>query len=184
MAGISFTALEQLPDVLSTGRFEVDIAPIPGVSQDAAMHFKLRCQQVDFVGVQVEQMTVALHGHELNYRGRQVFSKQMAMSFVETADGETFNSLMAWKETCVGTRSGNGAYRREYAALIKVAVLDVTGRATHTRKVYYAWPTDIQQVQLDGSQGSNAFLISASLSFDHAENEGQDIDTFGEEVTI
>ena len=184
MAGVSFTALEQMPDVISTGRFELDIAPIAGLDNSLVLHYKIRCQQVDFVGVQVEQMTVGLHGHEVNYRGRQVFSKQMAATFIETADGETWRGLFAWKEAVVGTRSGNGAYRREYASLVNVGLLDGTGAFVNTRKVFWVWPTDIQQIQLDGSQGSNAALISVNFSFDHAENVGQQLDTHGLQVTI
>lgn len=184
MAGVSFTAIEQMPDVIGTGRFELDIAPIPGIDNSYVQDYKIRCQQCDFVGVQVEQMTVGLHGHEANYRGRQVFSKQMAASFVEAADGKTWRGLMEWKEAVVGTRSGNGAYRREYASLVKVGVLDSTGKFVNTRVVFWVWPTDIQQIQLDGSQGSSAMLIQCNFSFDHAETLEVEMDTHGEEPTI
>ena len=184
MAGIAFTALEQMTDVISTGRFELDIAPISGVTSTLVRHFKIVCQQVDFPGVQVEQMTVGLHGHEANYRGRQMFSKQLAASFIELANGATFRGLLEWKEAVVGTRSGNGAYRKDYSSLVTIGVLDPTGVFVNTRKVFFVWPTDIQQIQLDGTQGSNAMLISVNFSFDHAETLDVRMDTHGEEATV
>lgn len=184
MPGISFTALEQMPDVIGTGRFELDVTPIPGLDRSFVQLMKLRCQQVDWVGVQVEQMTVGLHGHELNFRGRQVFSKQMATTFVETADGLTWGAIGAWKEAVVGTRSGNGGYRDDYAALVTLGVLDSTGKYVNSRRMFYVWPTDIQNIQLDGTQGSTAMLIQVTWSFDYAEDVGKEIDTHGTQVTI
>jgi hypothetical protein len=187
MAGIGLQAVESLPDALGTWRYELDIAPGANSDTDTVMALKLRCQQCDFAGVTVETMLVALHGHEMNFRGRQTFSKTMSISFVATRDGEPLNSLYTWKEKVVGTRSGNGAYKAEYAALGVTSILDVSGKLALGQRIFYMFPTEISNIQLDSS-GSSLMLVQTTFSFDFMQMRGPNgdwqLDTHGEAATM
>lgn len=183
MSGISLTAVEQMPDVLGTWRFELSISPAKSSSMDMTKAFKLRCQQVDFSGVQIEPVTVALHGHELQFRGRQQFAKTVSITFVETVDAAIIKALHKWKETVVGLKSGNGAYRSSYAAMGELKVLDVTGKPSTGQTIFYMWPSDIPNVQLDGTS-STAFMVQVTFTYDFVQIDEVEIDTDGEAVTM
>lgn len=182
MAGISLTAVESLPDVLGNWRFELDITPSATADQNIVQALKLRCQQVDFSGVTIETVSVGLHGHEMNFRGRQTFSKTISATFIETVDGAILNSLLNWKEIVVGTRSGNGAYRQQYSALGSLGIIDTAGAVVHQQQIFYMWPTEVSNISLDGAS-SGPISVSTTWSFDFVVKSGIVIDAWGQPAT-
>lgn len=182
MSGISMGAFESLPDVLGTFRFNL-LMTVPSFGNEATRDIALRCQQASIPGVQVEQMLVGLHGHERNFAGRTVYSKTMAVTFVETTGGATSRYLRAWKEAARGSNSGNGAYSNVYGTDAVLEVLDTSGAVALSYRIYTCWPTDIPEVQLDGS-GSNPFLQPCTFSFDRFHLDGVEDSPFGEAPSI
>jgi hypothetical protein len=184
MAGISLTALESsLGDVLSLTRFILEIGPSASSDQSIVNALKLRCQNVDFSGVTVETIPVSLHGHEINFRGRQTFAKTLSASFIETVGGEVYTALWKWKEKVVGTRSGNGAYKSVYAGLGTLGIVDVSGNVALSQQIYNIFPTEISNLSLDGGASSPA-LLQVTFSYDFVLPYGVEIDTDGEEVSM
>lgn len=184
MAGISLTAVESIGDILGNWRFMLEIQPSAAANQAVVQALMLRCQQIDFSGVTVETVQVALHGHEVNFRGRSTFSKTITATFLETFDGQALNALLNWKEAVVGTRSGNGLYKAEYSALGLLSVLDTTGTVTHSQQIFYMFPTEVNNISLD-SAASGPMTLSTTFSFDYAiKQEGVTYDNFGTAATV
>lgn len=172
MAGIDLESLEALDDILTTHRFILYLTLPATLGGDGTRALALRCQQAVRPGVQVEQVFTGLHGHEMATRGRTVFSKTLAVTFVETSGGVVQQLLFDWKEIVVDTVSGNGAYRDEYAGSAVLDVLDVAGAVAMQFKINRVWLTDIQEAQLDGANAAMPYLVQAALSFDYFERVG------------
>ena len=183
MAGISLTAVEGLPDVLGAWRYMLNITPTGAANAVVVQALQLRCQQIDFSGVTVETVPVSLHGHEVQFRGRQTFSKSISSTFIETVDGVALNALLGWKEMVVGTRSGNGAYKAEYAAMGDLQILDVTGKVVHDQSIFYMFPTEISNISLDGGS-SGPVAIQCTWSYDFVIKDSITIDGYGTPATL
>lgn len=184
MPGISLTAVEGIGDVLGNWRFLLEIQPTAAANNAIVQALMLRCQQIDFSGVTVETVQVQLAGHETNYRGRSTFSKTISATFIETFDGAALNALLNWKEAVVGTTSGNGLYKKDYAALGLLSILDATGRVSHSQQIFYMFPTEVNNLTLDSSS-STPLTISTTFSFDYVLKQ-QDVnyDAYGTPATI
>lgn len=183
MAGISLVAVESLPDVLGSWRYEFTATPSATSDQTIVQALKLRCQQVDYSGVTVETVPVPLHGHEIQFRGRQTFSKTISTTFIETVDGAVMNTMWNWKEMVVGTRSGNGAYRSAYSALGAIAIIDTSGKVAMSQQIFYMFPTEIANVSLDGSS-SSPMTVTITWSYDFAVQNGITLDAYGQAATV
>jgi hypothetical protein len=118
----------------------------------------------------------------MNFRGRQTFSKTISATFVETVDGAVLNALLNWKEIVVGTRSGNGAYKKQYSALGTLGIIDTSGYVVHQQSIFYMFPTEVSNISLDGSS-SGPVAISTTWSFDFVELDGISLDSYGESAT-
>jgi hypothetical protein len=184
MPGISLTATEGIGDVLGNWRFQLEIQPSAAANNSVVQALMLRCQQVDFSGVTVETVQVGLHGHEVNFRGRSTFTKTISATFVETYDGQALNALLNWKEAVVGTRSGNGLYKSQYSSLGLLSILDPTGAVTHSQQIFYMFPTEVNNINLD-SAASGPVLITTTFSYDFAiKQQGVTYDDYGTEPTV
>jgi hypothetical protein len=178
MAGIRMDRYTEQKDPAITWRFVLEIDPPDseaggGVLLGFTETMKLRCKQAVLPGVQVEAALVALQGFEWNTRGRTMFSKTMAFTFIDTAKGEIANKIRQWKEIVVGTESGNGAYKSDYACQARIRQLDVAGNVTLEMLVQDIWPTDIADLQLDGSASTLA-EYQVTFSYDKHQIVGND----------
>ena len=182
MAGISLNAVEGIGDVLGNWRFLMEIAPNLAISQTNSVTLELYCQQVDFSGITVETMPISLHGHEIQFRGRQTFNKSISASFVET-NGVLYSTLLTWKDSVVGLTSGNGAYRSGYSSTCNISILDVTGNIALSQTVFYMFITELSNIQLDGSSSGPA-LVQATFSYDFAIVAGVPYNQYGSQPTI
>lgn len=169
MPAIAFSEFDGLPDALATDRFELLLEPTiaPGTNRVLA----LRCQQVAVPGTVIEQMIVAIHGHEYVFRGRRTYSKQMAAAFVETVDGAVTKAIRTWQEGIVGTESGNGADKKTYATRGTLIIYDQSGNAALTYNIENCWISDLQDVQADG-QSSQPFLANVTFTYDRITQNG------------
>lgn len=173
MPSVSFTELQGLADVLLNDRYELLITPGGGgvggaggpTGGDAAL--RLRCQQVAFPGGQVEPVLVGLNGMNLNYRGRKLWTWQMAVTFVEYIDGTVWGTLKSWQESIVGSTSGNGTPKATYATTGTLNIMDEAGNPAQVAIIESIWPSDVPDVQIDGTQ-AGPFLVNAVFTYDRA----------------
>jgi hypothetical protein len=65
----------------------------------------------------------------------------------------------------------------------ELKVLDVTGKPSTGQTIFYMWPSDISNVQLDGTS-STAFMVQVTFTYDFVQIDEVEIDTDGEAVTM
>lgn len=172
MPAIAFSEFDGLPDALANHRFEFLVNP-KGQS-GANRELALRCQQISIPGSQIEQMIVAIHGHEYVFPGRRTYSKTMAASFIETRDGAVNNRIRGWKEDVRGTESGDGQYKQDVVTVGTINVFDVRGEVSLTFLVDNLFPQDVQDMQLDSSNAS-PYLQAITFSYDRVRYDGVEI---------
>lgn len=169
MPAIAFSDFDALPDVLQTSRFEFLISPPSGSGDNRT--FALRCQQIAIPGTSIEQMIVAIHGYEYVYRGRKIYPKTCSASFTEHSDGATTKSIRKYFENIVGSESGGGLSKKEYALQATLNVFDEGNRPALVFTLENFWMQDLQDIQLDGTS-STAMLASAVFSYDRILQDG------------
>ena len=187
MAGYSLNAVEGIKGVLIAWRFDLFIdlpqkvvSAIPDFPNgDTSRLLGIHCQQCVVPGVQIEPLLIGLHGMEMQRRGRKIYSKQMATTFIDNKNGLIGRCLRAYSEFIVGTDSGNGADEEEYMITGTLDILNGTGKIAREVKIRKLWLQDLQDVQLDGTS-SSPYLINATWSFDSILEDGVELDIGGE----
>ena len=164
MPALAFSDFDALPDVLAVDRFELLLAPAGGVS-NVNQTLAIRCTQVSIPQEQTDVMTVQIQGLEFNYRGKRMFDKSMSATFVETTDGAVQTSLRAWTQNVCGSESGNGQIKKQYSTQGTLNVFDQSGNTALFFVIDNVWPSDLQQVQLDGNQ-AQPYFQTTTFTFD------------------
>lgn len=181
MAGtsISLTQVLSLPDVLMMDRFRLDFSSVPSGGQTNALDLAIRCQQCVIPGRQIEPIEVNLNGHTVHYRGRGRYPGIMMVSYVEFRDMAATRMLRGWQEAVVGTDTGDGLSKNAnnvvsttsvlgagYARNARLAIHNENGTEAASFTIVNCWPTDVQDVQLDGMT-SQAVLLNATFQYDY-----------------
>jgi hypothetical protein len=177
MPRVSLNRVEGLPDAMTTDSYEFIIGQLPGtIGTDKQLVVK--CQQVMYPGVGQETVEMPLHGYILHFRGRKTFPRTLSVTYVETVDMGTTNTLESWAEFTVGTQTGTslayknatsiagtggGGYAVNGAQLI---TYDVTGALAKTVTFYGLTPQDKPDVQYDSSS-STLYLVQQTYTYDY-----------------
>jgi hypothetical protein len=165
MARISLSDVNSLPDLMSTDRYELILGNIPGGNPTRPLAIK--CQMITLGGVQIETVPTTLHGHTVNFRGRNIFDNSMQATFVEDNTMGTMKALQAWKQLIVGTNSGGGLSKKAGYAItqVQVKLYKETNALATTQYIYNVFLSDIQSIQLDG-MNSQIMLVNAMFTYD------------------
>jgi hypothetical protein len=166
MARTSLQDVNGLPDPLLSYNFDLIFPSIPGGGDTRSMTVK--CMSTAIPGMQLEQQTVGLHGVEVNYAGRQIWTKSFQAVFVETRDGSTRRNLRNWVEFARNNRQNAGNYKAQYSVAALLQLYDDIPNIIETTKIIGCWPMQIDDVAMDGSQGT-VVQVSCTFSFDWTE---------------
>ena len=156
---LAYSDFDQLPDCLAMDRFELLLSPSSGAS-NTNQTLAIRCTMVTIGSESTEVMPIPIQGMEFNFRGRRIYEKTLQATFVETTDGAIQNSLRAWTQNVCGAESGNGQRKKQYATQGTVNIFDQSGNTALLFLFDNIWPSDLQQVQLEGSQAQPYFQNS------------------------
>lgn len=157
-----------LPDPLLSYNFDLLFTRVPGNSGNAGRELTIKCQSSALPGLQLEQQTLGLHGVEVSYAGRQLWNKTFQAQFVETRDGNTRRAFKNWVEFARNNRRGTGTYKRDYAVDAIMRLYDDVPNAIETSKIVGTFPTQVDDLSMDGSQG-NIVMVSVTFSYDWVE---------------
>jgi hypothetical protein len=170
MGRISYTQVNNLPDTMDTTAFELLFGQVPGAGDTRDLTIK--CQTAVIPGFSNEAWESNLHGYVRRFRGRKTFSRQLSVTFIETADGGTYRKLKQWDEYIAGTRTGNSqGYQRDYSVIAELNVYTTTGDIANTVKFINLFVQEVSDVTLDGNS-SQAMTVSVVFSFDNIEVGG------------
>src|SRR5580765_6265272 len=97
---VTLNEIETLPDILSTEHFLLNLGAIPGFGANDDL--ALKCVDANIPGFSTENYEVPLHGVVRNFRGRKMYPRVLAVTYVEDSYMRTLNSLRAWMEQIVG----------------------------------------------------------------------------------
>ena len=166
MARSSLQDVAGLPDPLLSYNFDLILNGMPGGGDTRSMTIK--CMTTALPGMQLEQQTAALHGVEVNYAGRQIWTKTFQATFIETRDAKTRFAIRKWIEFARDNKRNAGNYKSAYARDAIILLYDDIPAVISTTKVVGCFPTQLDDVSMDGSQGS-IVQVSVTFSFDWTE---------------
>ena len=166
MARTHLTDLRGMADVYQIWNFDLFIDNIPGGGDGQAI--AIVCKTTEHPGLQIDQVTVGLHGAEVNYAGRQIYTKQFTATYVETRDMVVTSAFRRWVEFARNMRENSGNYKSAYEARGRLVMYDDTASTVKELTLVGLFPIDVQAISLDGST-SGAAEQSVSFSFDYHE---------------
>jgi hypothetical protein len=116
----------------------------------------------------VDPVVVALHGAEIKHMGRQVYTKTLQATFMETNDLVARDALRNWLEFGRDIFNGVGRFKADYATTAEVVVYDDVGAEARSVLLHGFYPETIGDAQMDGS-GSNLVTVDCTFSYDYHE---------------
>lgn len=170
MARSSLRDVGGLPDPLLTYNFDLFFDSIPGGQGVDPRGLTIRCMTTVLPGMQIDQVTVPLHGVEVNYGGRQIYSKQFPATLHETRDNGVRAAIRGWVEYARNNRLNQGKFKNDYSRTAEIVVYDDIPNEIRRVKVFGVWPMSFDDLQLDGSQ-SAAASYNVTFSYDYTEEQ-------------
>lgn len=159
-----------LPDPLLSYNFDLMFPRIPGSNGDTRP-LTIKCMTTALPGMQLEQVTSALHGVEVSHAGRQIWSKTFQATFYEARDGGSRQKVRQWIEYARNNRLNSGNYKGQgngYAVDAIMFLYDDIPNIINETKIVGCFPTDMGEVAMDGGQGQ-AVQLTVTFSYDWTE---------------
>ena len=118
-------------------------------------------------GMSNEAIEVQCSAHVRKFRGRKMFPRVMAVTFMEDITLDTLTKLRLWDQAIVGTNSatsiGNIA---QYSVQPTLQVFDQKGSLADQIQFVNLFLQDIQDIALSSSS-STAAQVTAQFSYDY-----------------
>lgn len=153
-------------DPLLSYNFSLIFPSIPGSGGDTR-DMTIKCISVGLPGMTIEQETLASHGVEVNYAGRQTWSKTFQAVFWETRLADTRQTIRNWIKYARDNFNNQGNYKNGgagYAVDSVINMYDDIPNLINSVIVYGVFPTDMAEVQLDGAAGT---IIQTNVTFSY-----------------
>lgn len=155
-----YTDIRSLPDPLLSYNFDLIIPNVPGGGD--AKRLTIKCMSTSIPGTSVEDVTVSLHGVDIKYAGRQMFTHSLQVTYLETRDMSTRNAIKAWIEFARNTRNNSGEYKVNYSTLADLVLYDDANKIIKTVTMEGFFPQTMDDSALDGS---NSAPVNISVTF-------------------
>lgn len=165
MARTSYQDVRALPDPLLSYNFDLIVPIVPGGGD--AKGLTIRCKSTSIPGTSVDDVTVSLHGVDLKYAGRQMWSHTLQATYQETRDMLVRFALKQWIEFARNTRQNSGEYKANYATNADLVLYDDAGNPIRTIRLEGFFPQTMDDASLDGAS-STPVEISVTFAYDSA----------------
>lgn len=166
MARTSLQDVRGLADPLLSYNFDLFFPRMPGGGDGRAMTIK--CMTTALPGMEIEQETASLHGIEVSYGGRQIWTKSFTATFIETRDSRTRTDIRNWIEYARNNSQNSGHYKNDYAVDAVIFLYDDIPNIINEVKVVGCWPKNLAEYSFDGAAGT-IMQCSVEWSFDFTE---------------
>lgn len=163
MTRTSLADVQSVADPAQTWNFDLFLPSIPGSSNTRNLTFK--CMTTGLPGFSLDKVPVPLHGVEIQYAGRKVYSHQFNSQFMEASDWSTRDQFYNWSESARSWINNSGTMAAQYKVNGQIAVYNDLPQVSRTIKVLGMWPEVVGDVELDGSQ-SGLVTLQITWSFD------------------
>ena len=166
MARVSLSRVQSLPDIISNEAYEFILGSVPNsVGNDDRLI--LKCLNANIPGFSNEVYEVNLHSHVLKYRGRKMYPRTMAVTYVEDSQFHTLKALRSWHEFIVGTESSTSASdKAQYSINPVLITYNGKGEEIDRTTFYNLFINDVPDVPVSG-ESSTMMQISVTFSYDH-----------------
>jgi hypothetical protein len=135
---------------------------------DIIRTLRLQCKTAIKPGSTLEQIEYQLFGHEVKFAGRLTYTHTMSVEYVENWKGSITRILEKWQEVGRYHKSQHGEFKNTYAVNAELVIYNQRGESSLTYKIYNIWPTEIPDLQFDGS-AATPLSLSANFSYDFYE---------------
>lgn len=167
MARSSLFDAQAVADPAQSWNFDLFLPAIPGSSDTRALTWK--CMSTGLPGFSFDKVTVPLHGTELVYAGRKIYSHSFQSVFMEAADWSTRSQFYVWSESIRSWINNSGSFASAYKVNAQLVVYNDLPQVTRTVNVMGMWPEQVADVPLDGSN-SNLVSLDITWSFDYVQD--------------
>lgn len=166
MARVSLSRVQSLPDIITTEAFELILGVVPNsIGNDERLVLKVL--NANIPGFSNETYEVNLHSHVLKFRGRKMYPRTLAVTYVEDSQYHTMRILRNWHEYIVGTETSNSASdKAQYSVDADLVFYNQKGDEIDRNTFYNLFITDVPDVQVSG-ESSGLMQISVTFSYDH-----------------
>lgn len=165
MARPSYSDVRSLPDPLLSYNFALVIPNIPGGGDTKRL--TLKCQSTSIPGTSVEDVTVSLHGIDLKFAGRQMWTHTLSATYIETRDMGTRFAVKQWIEFARNSRNNSGNFKSDYATIADLILYDDVGNEIRTIRMEGFFPQNLDDAAVDGTN-SAAVTVTVSWVYDSA----------------
>ncbi len=166
MAKPSFDDVSSVADPMLNDNFVLTFPSIPGGGDGRKL--KLQCKTAVKPGTTLAEVEVELFGHKLMHAARRTWSNEISVEFVEDNTGTITKALEGWAEIIRAAKTQHGAFKATYAVDATLQIFDQTGAVVMTYTLRRCWPSQVPDIQFDGSGGA-IITLGASFKFDIVE---------------
>lgn len=164
MARVTLAEVENLPDILSTEHFGFNLGNVPGSGD--GYQLLLKCLDCNIPGFSTESFDVMIHGMQRAFRGRKMYPRTLAVTFVEDSTLNTLITLRNWMEQIVGTNSNTSIGGiTEYGTNAVLTIYDQAGNGVDEITFVNCFVQDVPDVQVTG-ESSTLMRITATFKYD------------------
>lgn len=153
-------------DPMLNDNFDFTLSSVPGGGDNRML--TIQCKTAVKPGTSLVEVEVELFGHKVLHAAKREWSKELPLEFVESHNGPITRALENWAERIRGKDTQHGSFKRDYAVDGIFTIYDQTGNVAMEYKITNCWPSQVPDIQFDGTGGAIATL-SASFKFDHVE---------------
>ena len=171
MARTSLNDIRGLVDPLQQWNFDLLIPSIPGNGASEYRNLTIKCMSTSLPGMQIDQVVVPLKGVEVNYAGRQVYTKTFTATFVETRDTGTRKAIRGWMVFARNNPQNKGNYKADYARDLEMLIYDDIPNISQQSFIRSAFPIAMDDTPLDGGN-SAVVTYNVTFSYDLVEDAG------------
>lgn len=160
----SLSDVLDVQDPMLADNFDLTFASVPGDGDNKKL--TIQCKTAVKPGTTIQEVEVELFGHKVMHAAKRDWSHDMAVEFVEDSKGTITQQLENWAEVIRAHDTQHGAFKSEYAVDATFRIYDQAGDVAKEYKIVNCWPSEVPELQFDGS-GGQALNLSASFKFDH-----------------
>lgn len=164
MARSSINDVLSLADPAQSWNFDFFIPTIPGSSDTRDLTFK--CMTTEMPGTAFDPLDVALHGVTVPYPGRKIYTHQMQVTFLETADWGTREKFRRWMESIRSWRNNSGSLAAAYKVSGQMVVYNDIPQVVRTVNLTGMYPETMGEVALDGGASN---IVQLQMTFKYTD---------------
>lgn len=168
---VTLAEFESTGDPMLDDNFEIIFSGLPAGLESKTL--RLHVKTAVLPGSTIEEVIKEAFGYQLRYAGRKTYSGSFQIELNENHEGKILKLLRKWHNIMRSTKKGTGKFKKEYAALATMNILDQTGAVIDTTEIRGVWPGPVPDYQFSGA--AQAVPCSVDFKFDYTITE-QDTD--------